>query len=158
MLARFQCLDGDGRVQIVWQGDGDRVDVWLFEQLPVIGVAAGNLETIGRFLRAGGTAFGDGRYRGAATMQEAVQVVQADAARADDRAAKCCRHVDFAFSGELVAGFITDISHRVNREVISALFSNENAGLRLKNRQFLTDKPPEKTYQSDNQPGAPIKP
>jgi len=42
-----------------------------------------------------------------------------------------------SFSGELVTEFLQDISHQVNREVISALFFVENPLFSQKNCGFL---------------------
>ena len=43
VLARLERVDGDGRVEMVRQGDGDGVDVRLLQQLAVVGVAAGDV-------------------------------------------------------------------------------------------------------------------
>ena len=43
VLARLECVDGDGRVEMIRQGDGDGVDVGLLQQLTIVGVAAGDV-------------------------------------------------------------------------------------------------------------------
>ena len=45
MLAALERLDGHRSMQMIGQRDGHRVDVWLLQQLTVIGVAAWDIKS-----------------------------------------------------------------------------------------------------------------
>lgn len=92
MFARLEGGDGDGGVQMVGQRDGDGVQVGLVEDFVPVGVATRDVVTLGGFAEALRVAFGDGHSGGARAVQQAVEMVQADAPGSDDTAAKFVAH------------------------------------------------------------------
>lgn len=92
MFAGLEGFDGDRRVKIIGQGDGDGINVRLFEQLAIVGIAAGDFETLGGFPGAAGMDFRHRDDRGSRALGEPIQVVQADSASSDHRAPKSLSH------------------------------------------------------------------
>src|SRR5439155_16724721 len=93
VFARPQGVDGDPRVQIVWYGNGHRVDVRLVQQIVIIRVSAGDLEAVGGLFEAFGIRLGYGDRCCAGTMQEAVEMIEAERACSNHRTTKSFRHI-----------------------------------------------------------------
>src|SRR4029077_12941513 len=73
-------------------GDGHRVDVGLIEQVVVIGVGTGDFVAIGGFLEACGVDFGNGYRGGARTMENAVEMSEAETTGSNHRTTKSFVH------------------------------------------------------------------
>ena len=93
VLAGQQSVDGDPRVQVVGHGDGQCVNVRLVEQVMVIGVGARDFESVGGLLEPFGVCFGDSNRRCAGTVQQAVEVIEAEPACSYHRTTKSFRHI-----------------------------------------------------------------
>ena len=92
MLAGIERINGHGRMEKVWQGDGDGVDVRLFQQFFIVRVAARDVKFLRRFAQALGICFGNRHGRGPRAVQKAVEVLDADGTYTDDRATKFFAH------------------------------------------------------------------
>ena len=87
MLAGLEGLERHRRVQMRRQRDDDGIDVGLFEQLAKVGVTARDVMAGGGFAGELRIGFGQRHRRRAMAGDKAVEVVEAYAARSDDRTA-----------------------------------------------------------------------
>jgi hypothetical protein len=79
-------------VQVVGQRDGNGVDVGLFEQLAVIGVAAGDVITSTSFAGTLRIGFAHGHRSGSMAVGQTVKMVEAESSRSDDGTTKLVCH------------------------------------------------------------------
>ena len=92
VLACFERVDGDRRVQVVRQGDGDGVDVGLLEKFPIVRVAARDVKALGSFPQTLRIRLSDRDRRSPGTKQQTAQVFDSDRTGTDNRAAEFLAH------------------------------------------------------------------
>ena len=83
MLARFQRVERDLRVEVVWKRDRDHVDVRAREERPIVVHELGDPEALYSLAPASGRYLGERDHARGRVQLEARQVVLADPARAD---------------------------------------------------------------------------